>query len=252
MCSQLFVILILINLASQPTRTPHSTELAVSQPRESAGTVAANSRAAERVIAGRDRGLRLVVSLEARRVWAIAGHDTLLSAPAAVANGRTLRYAGQQWTFKTPRGSHRVLKKEANPVWLPPDWMYAEMAAQHGLRLAYLPAGKPVRLSDGRRLTVRNGFVGVVDHGGFAALPTDEHIVFDETLFIPPMGTKNRRVAGALGKYRLDLGDGYLLHGTPYNKSIGRAVTHGCIRLRDADIEWLYRHVPVGTEVQIY
>jgi lipoprotein-anchoring transpeptidase ErfK/SrfK len=86
----------------------------------------------------------------------------------------------------------------------------------------------------------------------FQTLPTDEHIVFDETLFIPPMGTKNRRVAGALGKYRLDLGDGYLLHGTPYDKSIGRAVTHGCIRLRDADIEWLYRHVPVGTEVQIY
>jgi len=252
MCSQLFLILISTQLASPPTRTPHSTELAVARSRESAGIVAAKSRAADRVNAGRDRGLRLVISLERRRVWAIAGRDTLLSAPAAVANGMTLRYAGQQWTFKTPRGSHHVLRKDANPVWLPPDWMYAETAAKYGLRLAYLSEGTPVRLSNGRRLTVRNGVVGVMAGGGFAPLPTDEHIVFGETLYIPPMGTKNRRVDGALGKFRLDLGDGYMLHGTPYDKSIGLAVTHGCIRLRDADIEWLYRHVPVGTAVQIY
>ena len=40
--------------------------------------------------------------------------------------------------------------------------------------------------------------------------------------------------------------------GTPYKKSIGMAATHGCIRLNDEDIEWLYDHVPVGTKVYIY
>jgi L,D-transpeptidase YbiS len=30
------------------------------------------------------------------------------------------------------------------------------------------------------------------------------------------------------------------------------AATHGCVRLRDDDIEWLYEHVPVGTKVYIY
>jgi L,D-transpeptidase YbiS len=50
----------------------------------------------------------------------------------------------------------------------------------------------------------------------------------------------------------LNLGDGYLLHGTPYKESIGLAATHGCVRLRDEDIEWLYDHVPVGTKVYIY
>jgi hypothetical protein len=252
MRSQLFLILIPIELAGQPTPTRHSTALAAARSRESAGGIAAKSPAAHRPNGGRAPRLRLVVSLEDRRVWAIAGRDTLLSAPAAVAKGTTLRYAGQQWTFKTPRGGRRVLRKDANPVWLPPDWMYAETAAQYGLRLAYLSEGKPVPLSRGRQLTVRDGVVGVMKRGAFAALPTDEHIVFGETLFVPPMGTKNRKVAGALGKYRLDLGDGYMLHGTPYDKSIGRNVTHGCIRLRDADIEWLYRHVPVGTAVQIY
>jgi lipoprotein-anchoring transpeptidase ErfK/SrfK len=59
-------------------------------------------------------------------------------------------------------------------------------------------------------------------------------------------------VEGELGKYRLDLGEGYLLHGTPDKESIGFAATHGCVRLRDEDIEWLYTYVPVGTKVYIF
>ena len=34
--------------------------------------------------------------------------------------------------------------------------------------------------------------------------------------------------------------------------SIGKAATHGCMRLRDEDIEWLYQFVPVGTKIYIY
>ena len=33
---------------------------------------------------------------------------------------------------------------------------------------------------------------------------------------------------------------------------IGKAATHGCMRLRDEDIEWLYQYVPVGTRIYIY
>ena len=29
-------------------------------------------------------------------------------------------------------------------------------------------------------------------------------------------------------------------------------MTHGCVRLADDDIEWLYENVPVGTKVYIY
>ena len=43
-----------------------------------------------------------------------------------------------------------------------------------------------------------------------------------------------------------------MLHGTPDQNSIGLAATHGCVRLRDEDIEWLYENVPVGTKVYIY
>ena len=109
-------------------------------------------------------------------------------------------------------------------------------------------------LSDGNWLEVRNDEVGLVNGitREFAVLPVDEEIIFDNTLFIPPVGTKNRRIEGELGRHMLDTGDGFLLHGTPHKATIGTAATHGCIRLRDDDIQWLYDMIPVGTHVYIY
>lgn len=43
-----------------------------------------------------------------------------------------------------------------------------------------------------------------------------------------------------------------MLHGTPHKASIGQAATHGCIRLDDDAITYLYRNVPVGTPVYIF
>jgi len=208
--------------------------------------------ARSRAVAAKASGFRLVVSLQDRHLWAIVGRDTVLSAPVAVAKGTTLEFGKREWTFDTPRGVRTVLGKEADPIWQPPEWLYAETALEYGLKLGHLTTGHPIKLKDGRSLTMKNGVAGVVEHGEFAELPTDEHIVFDNTLFVPPMGSKNRKVEGELGKYRLLLGDGYLLHGTPYKESIGLAATHGCVRMRDEDIEWLYDHVPVGTKVYIY
>ena len=208
--------------------------------------------ARNRALAAKSTGFRLVVSLQDRHLWAIIGQDTVLSAVAAVAKGTTLDYQGHEYKFDTPRGVRRVLRKESDPVWLPPDWLYVETAEEHGLKLGRVTVGHPYKLKDGRVLTVRDSSVGVLEDGQFAYLPTDEHIVFDNTLFIPPMGTRNRRVYGELGRFRLDLGEGYLLHGTPYKESLGMAATHGCVRLGDEDIEWLYDHVPVGTRVYIY
>ena len=210
------------------------------------------SWARSRTLAERATGFHLVVSLQDRHLWAIVGEDTVLSAPVAVAKGTTLQYGHQEWTFETPRGMRTVLGKEADPIWQPPEWLYAETALEYGLKLGHLYNGHPIKLADGRILTMKDGEAGLIDNGEFQALPTDEHIVFDETLYEPPMGSKNRKVEGELGKYRLLLGDGYLLHGTPDKQSIGMAATHGCVRLRDEDIEWLYEHVPVGTKVYIY
>jgi lipoprotein-anchoring transpeptidase ErfK/SrfK len=41
------------------------------------------------------------------------------------------------------------------------------------------------------------------------------------------------------------------IHGTPEPGSIGYSVSHGCIRMRITDAEWLFEKVPVGTTVFI-
>jgi lipoprotein-anchoring transpeptidase ErfK/SrfK len=57
---------------------------------------------------------------------------------------------------------------------------------------------------------------------------------------------------GTLGVNRLYLGDGYGIHGTDEPATIGTAASHGCVRLRNEDIETLFRIVPIGTVVYIY
>jgi lipoprotein-anchoring transpeptidase ErfK/SrfK len=77
-------------------------------------------------------------------------------------------------------------------------------------------------------------------------------IVAGGNLLIPPFGTNQRKYKGVLGTHRLVLGDGYALHGTDHPESIGRSVSHGCVRLRNEDIATLYGMVEVGTPVYIY
>ena len=207
-----------------------------------------------RTAAEKSNGYRVVVDVFNKELYVIDRDDTLRTAPVATAMNATLEYGGRVWRFETPRGVRTVRGKEKDPVWTPPEWHFAEVASEHHLKLARLQRGHPVRLKDGSKLLVKGDEVGVISPGSkeFEPMVLDEHIVFDNTLFIPPAGTKNAQIAGELGHFRLDMGDGYLLHGTPYAKSIGAAVTHGCVRMHDEDIEWLYENVPVGTKVYIY
>jgi lipoprotein-anchoring transpeptidase ErfK/SrfK len=196
---------------------------------------------------------RIEVSLTERRLWVLDRADTVYHAPVAIGSGETVRYGAHRWTFHTPLGTRVVRSKTANPVWTPPLWHYAEVATEYGLRMRILQRGHPVRLKNGDLLVVRGHEVGVIDHTTrlYGVMGTTEHIVFDNTVFVPPPGTDNSHVDGELGKYRLDLGNGVLLHGTPDQRSIGHAVTHGCVRLADDDIRWLYENIPVGTKVEI-
>ena len=44
---------------------------------------------------------------------------------------------------------------------------------------------------------------------------------------------------------------GYGIHGTNNPASIGRGASHGCIRLRNSDIEELFEMVSVGDQVEL-
>ncbi|MFH1618757.1 MAG: L,D-transpeptidase, partial [bacterium] len=68
----------------------------------------------------------------------------------------------------------------------------------------------------------------------------------------PPPGDPSRVVEDELGKYALDIGHGYLIHGIRNESALGQPVSHGCIRLGAENLEKLYKTVPVGTKVFIY
>ena len=54
-----------------------------------------------------------------------------------------------------------------------------------------------------------------------------------------------------LGKYWLQLSDGYGIHGTNRPFGMGRRVSHGCIRLYPEDIKVLFKFVRQGAKVKI-
>ncbi|HCT93506.1 MAG TPA: L,D-transpeptidase [Rikenellaceae bacterium] len=74
----------------------------------------------------------------------------------------------------------------------------------------------------------------------------------EESLPIPPRNHPDRLEYGTLGDYALTLGDGYLIHGTLYQRFLGLPVTHGCVRLGDQDLEVVFKNLNVGSRVYIF
>jgi hypothetical protein len=199
----------------------------------------------------------IVVSLEENQLWLKKGGEVLFNTAVATGSGKTLIKEGGQsaWKFDTPRGRLVVQGKEEDPFWAPPDWHYVEQARKRGLSMARFERGQSIRTSDGGTITVQGDDVVRVDSSGRLTVleATDgREIVADGRLIVPPLGTNQRKYKGVLGSHRLKLGQGYALHGTNNPSSIGRSVSHGCIRLRNEDIAKLYAMVPVGTPVYIY
>lgn len=211
----------------------------------------------------RGDGTVIVVSLDEKRLWYVNHRgDTLFAAPIAIGKGGLYELFGKRYNFQTPRGTRRVLAKAEDPSWRPPDWHYYEKAVRKGLEPVHLERGKPVVLSDssilevredqvGRRAYIFNGEKWI--HAPFQPITPGFEIMFDGKMFIPPLDTKQRVIPDALGPYKLELGEGYLIHGTnEYNEnSIGGEASHGCIRMRNDDVTRLFHMVEVGTTVRI-
>lgn len=66
---------------------------------------------------------------------------------------------------------------------------------------------------------------------------------------LPPADAESRYVRGMLGSHALDIGGGYLVHGSPYRIGIGTRTTHGCVRLLDSDLVIVYETLQIGDEV---
>lgn len=217
----------------------------------------------------------IVVSTAENRLYVRRAAKTIFEAVCSTGKGTTLTDAsGRSMVFNTPTGKFKIVRKEENPLWAPPDWHFIEEARKKGKRLVRLDPGERIdaatgeplggeegvrnwgghsRSSGGRVLAVRhNTVVEIGPDGRERELPPGEVIEAGGTIVMPPMGTPQRKFDKVLGKYRLNLGSGYGIHGTMYPDQLGRSVTHGCVRLGDADIEKLFAMANVGDQVLIY
>lgn len=96
-------------------------------------------------------------------------------------------------TYPTPRGLFRVVSKQTNPTWFPPNSPWAK-------GLGPIPPG-----------------------------PGN------------PLGTR------WIGTSASGIG----IHGTYASWTVGTAASHGCLRMRIPEVEWLYNYVRIGTVVRI-
>ncbi|HEV7838861.1 MAG TPA: L,D-transpeptidase [Gemmatimonadaceae bacterium] len=198
----------------------------------------------------------IVVSMADHRIWYKQGKEVLFEAAVATGSGKELvGGSGGNWRFETPRGRLVVKGKDENPAWVPPDWHYVEMANKKGLGIVHLDHGEAIRTGDAVITTQGGEVVKRYGNGSTVSLGTGvegKEIIANGNIVVPPYGTSARRYLGVMGTRRLELGDGYGIHGTDHPETIGQSVSHGCVRMRNEDIEKLYPMVPVGTPVYIY
>ena len=190
-----------------------------------------------------DSSFVITVSTQENKVYAHRDGQLVFEGVASTGSNSTLSTAGGTKVFRTPIGRFRIKSKETNPLWVPPDWHYVEEAQKRGLRA--------VRLQQGQSIGDVRASGSEVYAGGSTAEPGDI-IVRGGAVIIPPIGTRARKIPQVLGTHRLNLGDGYALHGTQAVSQLGRSVSHGCVRLHNDDIARLYEMASVGDEVIIY
>ena len=190
-----------------------------------------------------DSAFVITVSTQENKVYARRNGQLVFEAVCSTGKNETLRAQGRTMVFRTPIGRFRILSKEENPKWVPPDWHYIEEAQKEGLEI--------VRLQHGQRL----GDLYVSGNDVYAngyPIEGGQTIVRGGAIVIPPVGTRARQFPDVLGTHRLNLGDGYALHGTQAVRQLGQSVSHGCVRLHNDDIARLYSMANVGDEVVIY
>lgn len=190
----------------------------------------------------------IVVSADARWLWLRQGDSVLFEAGVAVGKGDVTGNG----SFATPRRRFLVLKKETAPQWVPPDWHYQEYAASRGLSMTRLDASSTVQVGDATIRVDGGDVVKVLPDGAVERFAPGKEVVVGGQVIIPPFGTRQRSYGSVLGAYRLNFGNGYAIHGTNQPASIGRAASHGCIRMRNEDISKLVGLVDVGTAVYVY
>jgi hypothetical protein len=224
-----------------------------------------------------DTGQTILVSTAENKLYVRRGGQTVFEAVCSTGKGTTLAVDGKTVVFDTPIGKLHIISKDENPLWVPPDWHFVEEARKNGMRVVHLNPGQSIDKRTGQppASTASQGVwswfggssntvadpvlkvqgdtvVEVAPDGSQRELEPGKTIVAGDAVVIPPVNTKQRHYDKVLGKFRLEMGNGYGIHGTDEPDKLGQSVSHGCVRLGDADIEKLYQIANRGDTVIIY
>jgi L,D-transpeptidase ErfK/SrfK len=149
---------------------------------------------------------------------------------------------------------------------LPPKDVYVVVDTHHNrlrvyrggklLRDALCSTGSGIRLRDPR--DGREWFFDT-PQGEFRILRKQKNPLwikpdwaFIEEGYLPPKNARDRVDDFSLGDYGLYMRDGYIIHGTIFKTLLGKRVTHGCIRLGDDDLKFVYDTVPTNARVYLF
>jgi lipoprotein-anchoring transpeptidase ErfK/SrfK len=100
-----------------------------SHARVSMSSVATDGGLGEAVIPEAMRSLdgrHVRISLREHRLYVMEGERVVWSTPVGTGTGERLSAEGRNWVFSTPRGTFRVQRKELDPVWNLPDWVFVK------------------------------------------------------------------------------------------------------------------------------
>jgi len=165
----------------------------------------------------------LIIDTGQNRFHLRRGNLLVRSGFCGTGKGWTSNDIGNAWDFSTPRGLRYVVGNGQNPYWFRPDWYWLEQNL---------------------RPPTPEQIVVIPD-----SLSYQDQVTYYNDSLTPQQRVYVQAVPGILGSYKIDLGGGVLLH---YGGGRGSNVSHGCIRLGSADLEALYRTLPVGAPVLIY
>jgi L,D-transpeptidase YbiS len=150
---------------------------------------------------------------------------------------------------KVPRGKYIVVDKMNNRLWVrEKDKLVREAVCSAG-------SGMVLRETAGGKRT----WVFDTPMGSFKVLSKTRNPVWKKPdwAFVEegkpiPSDPGERFEYGTLGEYALYFGDGYMIHGTLYERLLGRNVTHGCIRLGRDDLRYVNGAAPLGTSIYVF
>jgi L,D-transpeptidase YbiS len=233
-----------------------STEASTPEGAESTGRGAVFSQRGVQLAAG--VLLLALLALEGTgwdfRALPLAPGATAAAIDARSVSHELLRLRGEQDRLaaalqrKVPRGTWIVIDQTHNRLRL--------MRGDEMLLEAPCSAGSGMVLKEGS-----GGRVWVFDtpRGRFEVLAKAENPVWrkPDWAFVEegetiPRNPADRLEYGSLGEYALYFGNGYMIHGTLYERLLGRPVSHGCIRLGREPLREVFRQSPIGTPVYIY